>query len=199
MGIAIFVFTQKQVDFTISMGKEGVAVGANDAAVSQSGAAAGGEFGGKAKMGLLPLSSTAQVAGATSHQAWSIDDLNRTAVEAYINRFQKVAQGEERKFSIPAAANMALAILHSNAGQSTAATKKNNHFFPVTQNTYYENAWLNWRSHSQLIEDRFPQLASESVNYQQWIAALAKTNYSPDRDLANKVMEVVERYHLDRL
>ena len=94
---------------------------------------------------------------------------------------------------------MALGIIHSNAGTSTAATHKNNHFFPVTGNTYYENAWTNWRKHSQLIDERYPQLASESVNYQQWTAALAKTNYSQDPQLASKIMDVVERYGLERL
>ena len=58
---------------------------------------------------------------------------------------------------------------------------------------------MNWRSHSQLISENYPQLANESVNYQQWVAALAKTSYSSDPALVSKVMDVVERYGLERL
>ena len=190
IGVALFVFTQKQIDFTVSVGKEGLAVGATEGRHMATGGS------GEAAMSIIPTMGGHSTAGA---QAWRVDALDRGAVEAYISRFEKVAQSEERKYSIPAAANMALAIIHSNAGKSTAATKKNNHFFPVTKNMYYENAWMNWRSHSQLIDEQYPQLAGESVNYQQWIAALAKTDYSPDRQLAAKVMDVVEQYNLERL
>ena len=209
IAIAAFVFTQKQIDFTVSVGKEGLAVGATEGRhTAVSGGNGGGEQGttvslGQAALSLLPsLGSGNQataVAAAKPEKTWSVDDLNRSEVEAYISRFEKVAQSEERKYSIPAAANMALAIIYSNAGQSTAATKKNNHFFPTTKNTYYENAWMNWRSHSQLVNERYPELANESVNYQQWTAALAKTDYSPDRQLASKIMDIVERYNLERL
>lgn len=199
IGIVVFVFTQKQIDFTVSVGKEGLAIGAAEGRHLANNA--GAVNGGEQQMGFLSSLTGGSGSEATTVAAntWSVDALDRSAVEAYINRFEKVAQGEERKYHIPAAANMALAIIYSNAGTSTAAAKKNNHFFPATRNTYYENAWMNWRSHSQLISENFPQLANESVNYQQWIAALAKTNYSSDPALINKVMDVVERFSLERL
>lgn len=200
IGITLFVFTQKQVDFTVSVGKEGLAIGANEGRhmANNDGEAAGAGSVRSAMLSLLPFvgSASPQV---TATKPWNVNDLNESAVQAYVSRFEKVARGEERKYSIPAAAGMALAILHSNAGKSTAATKKNNHFFPVTANTHYENAWLNWRAHSELITDKYPRLASESVNYQQWVAALAKTDYSQDKQLVSKVMDIVERYQLERL
>ncbi|WP_157501021.1 glucosaminidase domain-containing protein [Lewinella sp. 4G2] len=198
IAIALFVFTQKQVDFKVSMGEEGLAFGVSQRTASPTeGAAAGAGEGRTATMSLIP--SFTGNSKETAVPAWSVDELDEAAVRAYISRFEKVAQGEERKYSIPAAANMALAIIHSNAGKSTAATKKNNHFFPVTANTYYENAWMNWRSHSKLISEKYPELAAESVNYQQWTAALARTNYSNNPKLADRIMDVVERYGLERL
>ena len=94
---------------------------------------------------------------------------------------------------------MALGILLSNAGQSPAAKKDNNHFGLSTGTRYFDNAWMNWRAHSEYLQQNFPELANESVNYQQWLAALAKTNYSTDRKLVSKLMDIIERYQLDRL
>ncbi len=200
MGIAVFVFTQKQIDFTVSVGKEGFAVGAAEGRLMSEATPQGGDqnSAGAAVMSMLPTISFGSKA-AKQPKAWAVEDLEGAAVEAYIRRFEKVALAEEGRYSIPAPANMALAIIHSNAGLSTAAKQKNNHFFPVTKNTHYENAWSNWRSHSRLIDERYPQLAGESVNYQQWLAALVQTDYSGDAELANKVMDVVERFGLERL
>ena len=202
IGIALFVFTQKQIDFTVSVGKEGLAVGE-----SQGRHSAVTDAGATQTMTVLPA-SVGGAAPATTHPAakasastdnWSVDQLDAAAVRAYVNRFEKVAQGEEAKFSIPAPANMALAILNSQAGKSSAARRDNNHFGTITAGDYYDNAWMNWRAHSELIDRRFPQLADNSVNYQQWVAALAKTNYSSDPKLVNKLMDIVERFNLERL
>jgi len=195
MVLAAFVFTQKQVDFTVSVGKEGFAAGqhsgrhmaarpeANDARATNT-------------MSLVP-----GLGGVTTAapEAWSVDRLDERAVRTYISRFERVAQGEEKKFSIPAPAKMALAILLSNAGQSEAAKRDNNHFALASGSGYFDNAWMNWRAHSEYIQKHFPQLADEGVNYQQWLAALAKTNYSADKQLVNKLTDIVERYQLERL
>ena len=199
IGLAVFVFTQKQVDFTVSIGKEGLAIGQADgrhSAVVTGGTASSST--NTAGMSLLPVSSKETgpvVTGAT----WDVNDLDAATVRAYVNRFERVAKGEEVKYGVPAPANMALAILFSNAGQAKAAKRDNNHFGTFTDNGYYDNAWMNWRAHSERLNKRFPELVDNSVNYQQWIAALAKTNYSSDRKLADKVMDIVERFNLDRL
>ncbi|MEM6771701.1 MAG: glucosaminidase domain-containing protein [Bacteroidota bacterium] len=200
MLIALFVFTQKQVDFTISVGKEGLAMGADRGRHMATKSA--GATTAQQTMGVVALQgSLAGNTGAPAPAAngWSIDKLDAEAVRRYVSRFEKVAQGEEEKFSIPAPANMALAIYFSNAGQAAAAKRDNNHFGPITDGEYYENAWMNWRAHSELVDRKFPQLADESVNYQQWVAALAKTNYSSDKRLVNKLMDIIERFGLERL
>jgi len=196
MCLAAFVFTQKQIDFTVSVGAEGLAMGQTDGRHS---AAKGGNTS-EASLGILPVShKTAGKTAAAPAVAWNVNDLDAAKVRAYVNRFEKVARGEEVKFNIPAPAGMALAILNSDAGQSAAAKRDNNHFGTITAGDYYDNAWTNWRTHSELVNKRFPELANNSVNYQQWVAALAKTSYSSDRKLADKIMDVVERFNLDRL
>lgn len=199
MLLAAFVFTQKQVDFTVSVGAEGLAVGNSQG--RHSAARADHASAAEASLGALPVANGAesQPAATATTVRWSVDDLDAAHVRAYVNRFEKVAQGEEVKFSIPAPANMALAILNSKAGRSGAAQRDNNHFGTITADGYYENAWTNWRAHSEIVNRRYPELADNSVNYQQWVAALAKTNYSSDRQLANKIMDVVERFGLERL
>lgn len=203
MAIALFVFTQKQVDFTVSVGREGLAMGQTKGRHM----AAQGQSAAQQTMGFAPMQGS--VAGGTNISvsanapaggaSWNVDQLNEAAVRKYISRFEKVAQGEEEKFSIPAPASMALAIYFSEAGQSRAAQRDNNHFGTFTDGKYYENAWMNWRAHSELIDRRFPELADNSVNYQQWVAALAKTGYNSDRKLADKVMDIVEKFGLERL
>jgi|GEM_PF-1716709 len=201
MLLALFVFTQKQVDFTVSVGKEGIAMGQSEGRHSAGKTSRTAGSAANAGLGFLPVSSTSSgtSTSGTTPLKWDVNTLDAASVRAYVNRFEKVAQGEEVKFNIPAPANMALAILFSQAGQSDAAKRNNNHFDPVTNGSYYDNAWSNWRAHSEFLNKRFPELADNSVNYQQWIAALAKTGYSADRKLADKVMDVVKRFNLDRL
>ncbi|MFT6000226.1 MAG: flagellum-specific peptidoglycan hydrolase FlgJ [Neolewinella sp.] len=199
MGLVVFVFTQKQVDVTVSMGKEGLAIGQADgrhSAVTAGSTAAANTS--TASMSLLPVSGK-ETSPMTAGAAWDVNDLDAATVRSYVNRFERVAKGEEVKFNVPAPANMALAILFSNAGQANAAKRDNNHFGTFTDNGYYDNAWMNWRAHSERLNKRFPELSNNSVNYQQWIAALAKTNYSSDGKLVDKVMDIVERFNLDRL
>lgn len=201
LALVVFVFTQKQVDFTISMGKEGLAITQSAERHSALGQATPTAATNTSTASLSPLavSGSSTVDATPAPTQWNVNDLDAATVRAYVNRFERVAKGEEEKFSIPAPANMALAILFSNAGQATSARRDNNHFGSFTADGYYENAWMNWRAHSERLHKRYPGLADNSVNYQQWVAALAKTNYNSDPQLANKIMDIVERFNLDRL
>lgn len=198
MLIALFVFTQKQVDFTISVGKEGLAMGADQG--RHMATQGSNKTTAQQTMGVLPLQGSLGGSFApASTDNWSVDKLDDQAVRKYVSRFEKVAKGEEEKFNIPAPASMALAIYFSNAGEAPAAKRDNNHFGPLTDGEYYENAWMNWRAHSELVDRKYPHLADNSVNYQQWVAALAKTKYSSDKKLTNKIMDIVEKFGLERL
>ena len=193
IALAIFVFTQKQIDFTFTVGANGVATqeqssdGQAHTAVTQTSA-----------LSMMPTGTAAPSSPAVA-PAWSVASLEAATVRDYINRFERVARTEEEKYGIPAAAKLAMAILESDAGQATAAIKDNNHFAGSIATEYYDNAWTSWRAHSQLVTNRFPELAHESVNYQQWIAALAKTDYSNDPGYTQKLLQIIEAYELKYL
>lgn len=183
IALTAFVFTQKQIDFTVTLGNRDVAqpVAANEAS-----------DGGLSQFSLFP----APAAAAGDAPAWSVTDYGEGAVRAYIERFATVARTEEEKFRIPAPAKMAMAIVESQAGKSAAALDTHNHFPGGNGNRTFDNAWGSWRAHSQLIDRRFPELAHEAVNYQQWIDALARSGYSRDPDYAKKLITVIESFGL---
>ncbi len=71
-----------------------------------------------------------------------------------------------------------------------------NHFPETNATNRYDNAWSSWRAHSQLIERRFPELANEAVNYQQWIGALVRAGYSRDPLYGQKLLTVIDHFGL---
>ncbi|MEL6276944.1 MAG: glucosaminidase domain-containing protein, partial [Bacteroidota bacterium] len=199
IGIAIFVFTQKQIDFTVSVGKLGVSAGSapSTAATSvvykeQTGSPTTVANNDNQQMGVIPSNTT------TSPQLprWSVDQFDVATTRAYINRFERVAQTEEEKYGIPAAAKLAMAILESNAGTNHLAKRNNNHFGSITAEGYYDNAWNNWRAHSEIIKNEFSALRKYSNDYHRWIKALAQTNYSNDATYANKLLAIIDRFNL---
>ncbi len=187
IGLVLFVFTQKQIDFTFSIGADGLGVAADSAQ----------------EAGLPVADQTSALSmffsGGSSTPAWQVDRYDAALVEAYVERFDRVAQTEEEKFRIPAPAKLAMAILESEAGSSPDALSDNNHFPVATPRHHFDNAWGSWRAHSQSIEDRYPTLAAESVNYQQWIAALGNTDYSSDPQYGAKLLQIIRRFSLDRI
>ena len=192
IALAVFVFTQKQIDFSFTVGATGVANHEQHP---------GGEANSTASqttaLSMMPTGGATTAPAAAP--AWTVESLKASAVRDYINRFERVARTEEEKYGIPAAAKLAMAILESDAGQSTYAIKDNNHFAGSIATEYYDNAWTSWRAHSQLVTARYPELAHESVNYQQWIAALARTDYSSDPRYAQKLLQIIEAYELKYL
>ena len=192
IALAIFIFTQKQIDFTFTVGANGVAsqeqqpAGETNTTVSQTTA-----------LSMMPTGSATSAPAAAP--SWTVTSLKASDVRDYINRFERVARTEEEKYGIPAAAKLAMAILESDAGNSVAAVKDNNHFAASIAAEYYDNAWTSWRVHSQLVTERYPELAHEAVNFQQWIAALAKTDYSSDPRYAQKLLQIIEAYELKYL
>lgn len=194
IGIALFVFTQKQIDFTISVGKNGVAAlvnetSANGQHISQTALAV--------KESSSQLSVLPSLSAVTTNKAWSIQQYDAQKVDAYIKRFQRVARTEEDKFQIPAAAKLAIAIYESNAGADPRAVENNNHFGKATPDGYYANAWANWRAHSELIDKEYTDLKAYSNSTENWISMLARSNYTSDPDYDSKLMAIVERFNLD--
>jgi flagellum-specific peptidoglycan hydrolase FlgJ len=123
--------------------------------------------------------------------------IEAAAVRTYVQRFSRVADTEYRKFGIPVPVKLAMAILESQAGQTRAAIDVNNHFGPVTEGSYYESAWANWRAHSQLIDQRYPQLKDLAYATDAWLDGLAKTNYSTDPKYIDQLRQVIRHFQLE--
>ncbi|MEZ4984155.1 MAG: glucosaminidase domain-containing protein [Saprospiraceae bacterium] len=136
--------------------------------------------------------------GSKSSQS-ATTKLNEGAIADYMGRFTEVAQAEMQKYGIPASVKMAQAILESEAGQSMATKVDNNHFGNPMGNQTYESAWRNWREHSLLIVNQFPNLLSLGNDYRAWARGLEKAGYSPSPNYANQLLEIIDRFHLEQL
>lgn len=196
IGLTIFVFTQKQIDFTVSVGKAGISAGVPTSAsigstVTQATSAAAAST--TAQMSMLPTGSST---GALPDQGWSVEQYDVAAVRAYINRFERVAATEEDKFGIPSAAKLAMAILESEAGKSPKAIENNNHFGTATANGFYANAWANWRAHSEFMNTMYPELLHNKTTAKQWVAALGQTDYSRDPQYVEKLLALMNYFNL---
>ncbi len=137
--------------------------------------------------------------GDISEQAIKVSDLNPDIVNVYIGRFSKVAVAEMRKFGIPASIKMAQAILESQAGESAQVKQNNNHFGRPLSHTEYVSAWENWRAHSLHLKNEYSALFDDAHGYKQWAKGLQKLKYSADRNYAEQLIELIEKFELNLL
>ncbi|MEZ4988463.1 MAG: glucosaminidase domain-containing protein [Saprospiraceae bacterium] len=100
---------------------------------------------------------------ANHHLLKRLRQVSEPDIEAFVQRFQHVAQSEQEKFGIPASIILAHALLQSNAGTLPVASVGYNYFaLPCTSDwedqtqdgssseclRKYNNAWLSFRDHS---------------------------------------------------
>lgn len=140
------------------------------------------------------------------------------SVEEYVKRFYKVAQGEQRKFGIPASISLAQGIVESRFGTSKLAIQNNNHFGIKCFSKKcsdghctnhkddhrkdffrkFPTAWESWRAHSLVIKStRYTRhLKTYGRDYQGWAKALKRGGYATDDDYAEKLVSVIKEYKL---
>ena len=138
----------------------------------------------------------------------------------YVIRFSKVAQGEMRKYGIPASITLAQGILESNSGNSTLARKHNNHFgikchsrncpkghcvnytddSPKDFFRQYGTAWESFRAHSEFLNrDRYRPLHKlKRTDYKGWARGLEKAGYATGDGYAEKLIRLIEDMKLHR-
>ena len=126
----------------------------------------------------------------------TLDDNN---VQAYIKRFSRVAMTEMEKYGIPASIKMALAIIETQSSPSADLDQTNNHFGNAMSGPNYQSAWENWRAHTLMVKDQFPELFYLEPNSQQWATGLQKLEYSIDSNFAKKLLLIIDRYELNYL
>lgn len=193
VGLVLFIFTQKDFQFSINMKAPKAVPGQEDMTDIHADASGQGMNIAQA-ISFKDRKKTSRNAGSSMSV-----DLNDQDVEVYIKRFRKVAMVEMQKFGIPASVKMAWGILESEAGQKSEASINNNHFGYLMQGQPFTTAWENWRAHSLLLQANYSGLFHIGNNYSQWIKALDKAKVSADPDFDKNLLNIIEKYQLDRL
>lgn len=193
-GVLFVYVMQRDIQFTIEMKAPlGQVNGYTAAQTGQSGDVQTMGFAQRvANFGSSLLSSSSGDEGGNAA-------ISPTLVDDYMVRFAPVAQTEKSKYGIPASVKMAQAILESQAGEAIPARVDNNHFGDPMGNQKYESAWRNWREHSLLIVNRYPELLKLGDDYRAWARGLEKEGYSDAPNYANQLLEIIDRFHLEQL
>jgi len=189
--LAVFILLKKDVQFSINMRAPLSPAAADD----REGRAANTRLD---EMSLAAPFRTSAPASARYAAAFP-DQLDAEKVQAYIDRFARVASAEMDKFGIPASIKMGMAVIESHGGDHPAARQTNNHFGPAMNGRSYNNAWENWRAHSELLQRQYPELWRQGLQYKKWARALRSLGYSPDPDYDRKLLDAIERFRLYRL
>lgn len=175
-GLAFFILTKKDIQFSINM--------------------------------KAPLSGFVSEQGETEQMSLvqpvtlkraGFAELDDQKAQAYIQRFGKVARMEMEKFGIPASIKMAQALLESQAGQQPDALQHNNHFGPLLAGRHFDSAWENWRAHSLLLQERYPDLFKAGASYKNWARGLQRSGYSSNQAYDKQLLDLIEKYQLFQL
>lgn len=136
----------------------------------------------------------------------------------YINHYKDIAIEQMRKYHIPASITLAQGLLESGAGKSELARESNNHFGIKChawsgERTYhdddeqgecfrvYKNAKDSYEDHSIFLAtgSRYAFLFKFSeTDYVNWARGLKRAGYATSPTYADKLIEIIERYDLDR-
>lgn len=150
------------------------------------------------------------------------------SADQYIETYRNLAISEMKRTGIPASIKMGQALLESAAGTSTLATKANNHFgikcgSAWNGNSYgrrddekmllvfkkkscfrkYNNVEESYIDHSEFIRrpnGPYSELFNlNKTDYKAWAYGLKKAGYATASDYPEKLIGIIERYHLYQL
>ena len=137
---------------------------------------------------------------------------------AYIDLYKDIAIEQMRKYRIPASITLAQGLLESGAGKSELARKSNNHFGIKChewdgKRTYHDDdekgeCFRVYRNVKDSYEDHSIFLATGSryaflfkfseTDYENWARGLKRAGYATSPTYADKLIEIIERYNLNR-
>ncbi len=189
-GIVVFLVTQKDIRFSVNLKaplggnfSESEGIATNVSQVERFGL---GE--------MLPFGRKNKAAAAVSVEA-----LDPSAIDGFLKRFSRVAVAEMRKFGIPASVKLAQGILESQSGRLPDNRKDNNYFGAPLSGEDYISAWENWRAHSILLREKYPNLFEGAFGYKQWAKGLEKSGYNSSGNYAENLVRIIEQYQLEKL
>ena len=137
----------------------------------------------------------------------------------YINQYKSLAIDQMKKYRIPASITLAQALLESGAGQSDLARNSNNHFGIkchdwAGRKVYHdddqrEDCFRVYKSVRDSYEDHSIFLTSHQryaglfrlnpTDYVAWARGLKMAGYATSSTYADKLINIIESYNLDRL
>lgn len=141
------------------------------------------------------------------------------AYEDYIRQYHKIAVEEMKRYHIPASITLAQGLLESGAGRSELARKSNNHFGIKCGRSWdgrtvradddapnecfraYRHAKDSYRDHSKFLRmgARYAFLFRLKItDYKGWARGLKKAGYATDPRYADRLINIIELYDLDR-
>ena len=137
--------------------------------------------------------------------------------EEYINKYQKSAINQMKKYKIPASITLAQGILESNNGNSRLATKANNHFGIKCHSSWngkkiyadddkknecfrsYKNVASSFEDHSLFLTkyDRYKFLFDYKLtDYKSWAKGLKNAGYATNKKYADILIKIIEENKL---
>ena len=139
--------------------------------------------------------------------------------EAYIDKYYRIAQEQQRLYGIPASITLAQGLLESAAGGSKLAVAARNHFGIKCGNDWtgktvshdddargecfraYKHAKQSYEDHSKFLAGR-PRYASlfklKITDYKGWARGLKKAGYATNPRYAEQLIDIIELYELHK-
>jgi hypothetical protein len=228
IGVALFLLSDKQVNFNLRLGApppaKTITPAGKPAETPALAPAANHEQPVLTDAEPKPVAQTPEKAGFLerfnlfgSGEPSKYDRLTRQeeqVIAAFIRRFSNVAQAEQEKFGIPASITLANALLHGQAGDAPAAKTYLNYFALGCEDDWsgatgrvsgrcvrsYENAWTSFRDHSlHVTSGKFSAMRQFSeTDYRRWAAGLEELNFNATDDLAEQLLRTIDRFQLFR-
>ncbi|MDR1666480.1 MAG: glucosaminidase domain-containing protein [Bacteroidales bacterium] len=143
----------------------------------------------------------------------------RITTEVYIETYKAWAIAEMKRSGIPASITLAQGILESGSGNSRLAVEFKNHFGIKCHNDWegkkayhdddrkgecfrhYKNAEESFRDHTDFLmtRSRYAFLFNyKPTDYAAWAKGLKKAGYATDPHYPQRLIELIEKYHLHR-
>lgn len=168
----------------------------------------------KKRVPLPKKDSTSEVITSTSRTVVTSDLIN-----GYIFHYKDIAMSNMKNFGIPASIILAQGILESGAGQGKLAATANNHFGikcytdwkgettlhddDASQECFrkYNNPEESYQDHAAILSKRSRYASLFQLpkgDYKAWAKGLKAAGYATDPLYPEKLINYIERYHLDQ-
>lgn len=188
LAVAMYLVFKEDLHFTLNLKVPSWLIGASTKEADPLGA---NQFS-MAQSIALPTSSKPKEQERTS-------STQEAQIQAYLQRFRRIAVIEMQQYGVPASIKMAQALLESQAGTLNDAVVSNNHFGMPLRNTPVATAWESWRAHSLYLRNEHPELFKYGNNYKRWAKALEKMDYNPMDNYGQHLIDIIEHYQLHKL